>query len=145
MGVNFGVNTFGQMTYTSNIGSGDAASSSSTDADLKEYKSLLDKQSKGTLSTKDQSRLKELQTSLSKSGKLNNDGSIKSGRNSDKLRANARKMSWDEVGSIWGCGKTQASGGVSRIVQNTASRAGSLQNRVSSGMMSKNGSIFGHR
>lgn len=141
MSMNFGLNMFSQP-YTSNVGVNSGTSgSSTTEADLKEYKSLLEKQSKGMLSTRDQSRLKELQTSLSKTGKLNHDGSIKSGRNSDRLKANARRMSWEEVGSIWSCGKTSAA----RIVQNTASRAMSQQNRISSGMMSKNGSIFGRR
>lgn len=145
MSMNFGLNLFGQMSYSSNITSNNTPEPSSSDTDLKEYKSLLDKKSKGMLSTHDQSRLRELQASLSKAGKLNNDGSIKSGRNSDRLKANARKMSWDEVGSIWGCGKSQSTSGAARIVQNTASRAVSQQSRVSSGMMSRNGSIFGDR
>ncbi len=142
MSMNFGLNLFGQTPYTSNVTAGNNAALSSTDADLKEYKSLLDKKSKGMLTSRDQSRLRELQSSLSKAGKLNNDGSIKTRLNSDKLKANARRMSWEEVAGNCNSGVT---GRAASILQKTAARALAQQNRVSGGMMSKNGSIFGRR
>ncbi len=144
MSMNFGLNLFGQTPYTSNVTAGSNTASSSADTDLKEYKSLLDKKSKGMLTSREQSRLRELQSSLSKAGKLNADGSVKTRINSDKLKANAKRMSWDDVAARHandGPGASRAS----RIVQKTASHALSQQNRFSGGMMSKNGSIFGRR
>ncbi len=147
MSMNFGINLFSQPApTTSTLAMENTAGSSTTDADLKEYKSLLDKQSKGMLSTRDQSRLNELKTNLSKSGKVNRDGSVKSGRNSDRLKINARRMSWDEVAESWGFSKPQGvSNRAANIVRGTAQKAISQQMRQPSGMMSKNGSIFGNR
>lgn len=145
MSMNFGLNLFGQTPYTSNVTAGSGETSSSTDADLKEYKSLLDKKSKGMLTSREQSRLRELQGSLSKAGKLNRDGSVKTRMNSDKLKANARRMSWEEVASGCNSAGGLVSGRAVNIMQKTASHALAQQNRASGGMMSKNGSIFGRR
>lgn len=100
MGINFGVNPFEQSSFTSGVTSNGVSENPTTDADLKEYKSLLDKKSKGMLTSREQNRLKELQGNLSKAGKLNQDGSVKSRTNNDRLKANARKMSWDDVASV---------------------------------------------
>lgn len=135
------LNPFG-LTMDGTTPTTTSSTTSTTDADLKEYKKLLDKQSKGTLTTVEQSRLKTLQSSLSSAGKLNRDGSVRTKSNSDKLKANARKMSWDEVANIWGLKRGSATSGASKIVQNTAAHA-TFHN--GSGMMSKNGSLFGQR
>ena len=133
------VNKFANMWSTGGTTSTDGTggttstggSSGASQADVKEYNALLEKQKNGKLTSNDQARLRELRSSLSKAGALNNDGSIRSGRNNDRIKREAQKMSWDEVAAIH-------SG-------NQFNQASRIATRVSSNAMSMNGSVFGGR
>lgn len=124
------------------VGAGN--SSSASKADIKEYNSLLEKKQNGRLSSSDEARLRELRSSLSKAGALNNDGSVKTRTNNDKLKAAAKAMSWEDA-SVFG---SQYGGSAASIVQKSASKAMARQNWAQGGgggSMSMNGSVFGGR